>query len=64
MPFLIKPSFSAGEISPELSGRVDLNQYGLGAKSIENMIVHRTGGVSNRPGTKLICICEGLPPPV
>lgn len=65
MPFPIKPSFAAGEVSPDLSGRVDLNQYNLGVKLLLNMIVHRTGGISNRPGTKFICLCDApLPPPV
>lgn len=47
-------SFSAGEISSNLYGRRDLAKYNTGAKILENIIVHPQGGISNRPGTKLI----------
>lgn len=57
--FPIKPSFTAGELSPMLYGRVDLNQYNLGAKTIRNFICHGHGGVSNRPGMAFICNCDG-----
>lgn len=51
---VIQPSFSSGEFSPELYSRVDLQKYSTGLKTCKNMIIHPTGGVSNRPGTKFI----------
>ena len=43
--------FTAGELSPRLDGRVDLQKYFSGAKTLSNMIVHPHGGASRRPGT-------------
>ncbi len=47
-------NFSAGELSPKLAGRVDLEVYGKGAQEITNFQVQALGGVSKRPGTKFI----------
>ena len=44
-------SFAAGELSPRLDGRTDLQQYFRGCRTLENMTVHPHGGVSRRPGT-------------
>ena len=44
-------AFSAGELSPKLSGRVDLPVYFKGAKEITNFRVEALGGVTKRPGT-------------
>lgn len=57
----LKPSFTAGELAPSLYGRVDLNQYNLGAKQMKNFFCHAQGGVSNRAGTRFVCECP--PPP-
>ena len=43
--------FTAGELSPRLDGRVDLQKYFSGAKTLSNMVVHPHGGASRRPGT-------------
>ena len=43
--------FTAGELSPRLDGRVDLQKYFSGAKILSNMVVHPHGGASRRPGT-------------
>ncbi|MCK5604941.1 hypothetical protein KAR91_23830 [Candidatus Pacearchaeota archaeon] len=51
---IFKPSFSAGEITPTMDGRVDLEQYNDGAELLQNMIVHPYGGVSNRPGSNYV----------
>lgn len=48
------PSFAGGEISDQLFGRVDLAKYDVGAARLENCIVQRYGGISNRPGTKFL----------
>ena len=44
-------SFSAGEISPTLYGRVDLSKYSTGLRTMRNFYVSRNGGAYNRPGT-------------
>jgi hypothetical protein len=46
----IKTSFTAGEIAPLLFGRGDLRAYENGAKTLENITIHPTGGVSRRTG--------------
>ena len=47
-----KVSFAGGELSPLLYGRVDLAQYQIGARTLQNFIVLPQGAVVNRPGTK------------
>ena len=44
-------SFRAGEISPKLEGRIDLEKYNEAAQTLNNMIVYPSGGVTRRPGT-------------
>jgi hypothetical protein len=51
---VIQPSFAAGELSPFLYGRVDLAKFHVGARTLQNFLVHAHGGVSNRPGTRFI----------
>ena len=47
-------SFVAGEISPRLEGRTELDKYRAGLSELLNMIVHPHGGVSRRPGTEFL----------
>lgn len=47
---LLQPTLTAGEVSPSLHGRVDLNRYMAGLKRCRNFIVRPYGGVENRPG--------------
>ena len=47
-------SFTSGELSPRLDGRIDLEKYFSGTKTLENMVIHPHGGASRRPGTKFI----------
>lgn len=54
MASLNQPSFAAGELSPELRRRIDLQRYSIGAEVIQNMIVLPRGGVQSRPGTKFV----------
>ena len=54
MTKLIQPSFSAGELSPSLYGRVDLAKYKVGAARMRNFFVDYRGGASNRVGTKFV----------
>lgn len=51
---LQKAGFTAGVLSPALFARVDLAKFDLGAKTLENFVVHAEGGVSNRPGTEFV----------
>ena len=46
--------FTAGELSPRLDGRTDLQKYFSGASQMTNLLVHPHGGASRRPGTKFI----------
>lgn len=47
-------NFTAGELSPRLDGRSDLQKYFQGCKTLQNMVVHPHGGATRRPGTKFI----------
>ena len=47
-------SFTAGEISPRLEGRVNLEKYREGLSELTNMVVHPHGGVARRPGTEFL----------
>ncbi len=49
-----QPSFAAGELSPRLFGRVDLQKYATGAELIENFIVRPEGGLMRRHGTRFL----------
>lgn len=49
----IRASFSSGEVSPKLEGRVDLQQFESSASKIQNFIVEKEGGLLRRPGTEL-----------
>lgn len=47
---LIKFTFTAGEISPKLLGRTDLEQYDMGMAKAQNYIVDYRGGLTTRAG--------------
>ena len=51
---LIKPSFSKGEISPALYGRVDTAAYDVALRTARNMNIHPYGGISFRDGMQFI----------
>lgn len=55
MAKISQPSFSAGEVSPSVYGRVDLARYYSGLRTCRNFIVRQYGGVTNRPGTEFVC---------
>lgn len=48
---LIKTNFTAGEIAPELLARGDLRAYENGARTLKNVAIHATGGLTRRRGT-------------
>ena len=50
----IFPTFSSGEISPLLYGRVDLQQYFNGLREAENCLVRPYGLIMSRPGLEYI----------
>lgn len=51
---IINTNFTAGELSEELFGRVDIAKYNNGAETLENFMVMPHGGISRRPGTRFV----------
>ena len=47
----IQTNFSSGEITPRLHGRVDMEQYANGAKTVLNALIQTQGGATKRPGS-------------
>lgn len=50
----IQPSFTGGELSPSLYGRVDLARYQTSLRTCRNFISQVYGGADNRPGSKYV----------
>lgn len=48
--FFSQPSLAAGEISPDLYGRVD-QSFIISARRLKNYIVRQYGGANNRSGS-------------
>jgi hypothetical protein len=48
-------SLAKGELSELFEGRIDLEQYNNGAKTLENVIVLEQGPGQRRPGTRYVC---------
>jgi hypothetical protein len=51
---VISTNFTAGELSEDLFGRVDITKYSNGAATLENFIVQPHGGITRRPGTRFV----------
>src|SRR5262245_15463329 len=51
--------WTAGELSPSLEGRVDLDKYLRSAKRLENFLLLTGGGFTRRPGTRFIATAAG-----
>jgi len=47
-------SFTGGELSPKLEGRVGLQKYREGLSELTNFLVLPQGGVTRRPGTEFL----------
>jgi len=47
-------SFIAGELSPLVGSRVDMEKYRAGCQELENFIILPSGGVIRRPGTEFL----------
>lgn len=63
----IQTSFAAGELSPSLFGRVDLEKYREGCSTLRNFFVNYQGGTSTRAGllyigASLQTVASGSPP--
>lgn len=50
----VKTNFTAGQVSPLIYGRGDLGIFENGARTLENVIIHPTGGISRRRGLRCI----------
>lgn len=55
----IKTNFTAGQVSPLIYGRGDLNIFENGARTLENVIIYPTGGISRRRGLRHIDKLDG-----
>jgi hypothetical protein len=55
----VKTSFTAGEIAPRLFGRTDLRAHANGARRLENVFIHPTGGLSRRAGLAFVDRARG-----
>lgn len=51
---LVKTSFTAGEIAPDIQGRADIAQYDNACQVVENMVVRPYGPLLSTPGTEYI----------
>ncbi|MDO9082205.1 MAG: hypothetical protein Q7U56_02850, partial [Humidesulfovibrio sp.] len=51
---VILTNFTSGELSPRLSGRVDVAKYFNGCQTLENFLVHPHGGVTRRSGMRYV----------
>ena len=47
-------AFTAGELSPKLEGRIDLEKYRSGCSELTNLLVLPQGGTTRRPGTEFL----------
>lgn len=54
----MQTALNAGELSPEIFGRVDLSKYRLGASTMRNMFASYRGGAYSRAGTLFCGICR------
>ena len=50
----IQNNFVSGELSPQMRGRTDINQYYQGLQTANNVVLVPQGGVKRRPGTEYI----------
>lgn len=57
LPFF-QPALNAGELSPKLYGRVDVQKWHAGCSVARNMVVSYTGGLFSRGGTLLCGMCR------
>ena len=51
---LIQNNFTAGEISPKMYGRSDINRYNNGLRQLENMLPEIQGGAKSTSGWRFV----------
>jgi hypothetical protein len=51
-------SFNAGELSPLLDARVDIDKYGNGCRQLQNAVVETYGAARRRPGLQFIAAAK------
>jgi hypothetical protein len=51
---VLKPAFNAGEFSPRMVARLDIDQYAFAGETFENLLLLQQGGFMRRPGTRYI----------
>lgn len=56
---ILKTSFTAGELAPELLGRPDLRAWANGARRLRNVFIQPTGGLTRRPGLRHVATLPG-----
>lgn len=49
-----QPNFSRGELAPALYGRFDVDTWNSAVKKARNVIILKYGGLTKRPGTRLV----------
>lgn len=54
MPNLLVSALNAGELSPYMDARADVEKYRSGCRTLENMVVLPYGGVYRRAGTEYL----------
>ena len=59
-----KPNFSKGELADDLLGRFDVDAYQAGLKRARNVIIMKYGGITKRPGTRLVAEVHDASAPV
>ena len=52
--YMLQPSFAAGEISPDVASRVDLDKYQSALLQADNVFVRPYGSAYRRPGTEYV----------
>lgn len=52
--YLIQPSFAAGEISPYVANRVDLDKYKSALLTAQNLVIRPFGGCYRRQGSEFV----------
>lgn len=56
-------SFNAGELSPRLDARSDLEKVSSGCRILENFIIETYGSARRRPGTQFMALVRAGDPP-
>ena len=56
--------FNAGELSPKMICRADVEQYSGGCRTLENFLVSPYGSVERRPGTRFVSYTKSSSGPV